>query len=75
MQMSGALKYYTDLPIARWDAMTPETFPRLREAARRKGFCWYALLRDFEVEELARRTPGPWTKIGNVRDVGLWRLD
>jgi 4-amino-4-deoxy-L-arabinose transferase-like glycosyltransferase len=74
MQMSGALTYYTHLPIARWDRVTPETFPRIRDAVRERGFAWYALLRDFEHKELAR-APGNWTRIGNVRDVILWRLD
>jgi hypothetical protein len=75
MQMSGALTYYAHLPIARWDRITPETFPRIRDAVRERGFAWYALLRDFEQKELAAQAPGNWTKIGAIRDVILWRLD
>ena len=75
MQMSGALEYYTGLPIARWDSLTPESFSRVRDAAQSRGFHLYALLRDFEHKELPARAPGNWTKLGNVRDVILWRLD
>ncbi|HKF42479.1 MAG TPA: hypothetical protein VKG01_05215 [Thermoanaerobaculia bacterium] len=75
MQMSGALEYYTGLPVARWDLLTAESFPRIRDAVRGRGFHWYALLRDFEQKELPARAPGDWTKIGSVRDVILWRLD
>lgn len=75
MQMSGALKYYTARPIARWDALRPATFPRIRQAAGERGFRWYALLRAFEEGDFARDVPGNWTRVGTFRDVGLWRLD
>ena len=75
MQMSGALTYYTHLPIARWDRLTPELFPRIRDAARGRGLAWYALLRDFEHKELDAHAPGRWTPLGQLRDVVLFRLD
>ncbi len=35
----------------------------------------YALLFPFEVEELARRLPGRWRKLGVLRDITLWELE
>ena len=75
MQMSGALKYYTDRPIARWDAIAPERFPALRRRFEERGFALYALLWPFEEADFARRLPGNWKRIGTLRDIGLWRLD
>jgi hypothetical protein len=74
MQMSGALKYYTNLPIARWDAIRPERFPELRHAVEERGFRWYALLWPFEEADFRRNLPGSWERIATVRDIGLWRL-
>ncbi|HKA36671.1 MAG TPA: hypothetical protein VKH43_07610 [Thermoanaerobaculia bacterium] len=51
-----------------------DAFPRIRQEAERRGYRFYALLRDFEHRELAR-APGNWTRLGNLRDVVLWRLD
>ncbi len=75
MQMSGALKYYTNRPIARWDAIRPGRFSELRHAVEERGFCWYALLWPFEEEGFRKNLPGRWERIGTVRDIGLWRLD
>jgi len=58
MQMSGALKYYTSLPIARWDAIRPERFQDLRQAVEERGFRWYALLWPFEEEGFRKNLPG-----------------
>jgi hypothetical protein len=34
-----------------------------------------ALLRLFEEEDFRKHVPGPWKRIGTLRDVGLWRLE
>jgi hypothetical protein len=75
MQMSGALKYYTGRAVARWDAVTPGRFERLRRAARERGIPLYALLWPFEEKELAAKLPGRWTPVGTWRDIGLWRFE
>jgi hypothetical protein len=75
MQMSGALKYYTGRPIARWDAIRPERFPELRQAVEERGSRWYALLWPFEEADFRKNLPGRWERIDTVRDIGLWRLD
>jgi 4-amino-4-deoxy-L-arabinose transferase-like glycosyltransferase len=75
MQMSGALKYYTNLTPVRWDWIQPDQVSLLRERARAEGYQWFALLAPFENEELQKRLPWGWTKMGTQRDVTLWRLD
>jgi hypothetical protein len=75
MQMSGALKYYADRPVARWDALRPDRFGGLRAAARARGLGLYALLWPFEEADFAGRLPGAWKRIGVWRDITLWRLD
>jgi hypothetical protein len=75
MQMSGALKYYTNLTPVRWDGIRPDQVPLLRERARAEGYQWFALLFPSENEELQRRLPWGWTKMGNFRETTLWRLD
>ena len=75
MQMSGALKYYTNLTPVRWDWIQSEQVPLLRERARAEGYEWFALLFPFENEELPKHLPGGWTKMGSLREATLWRLD
>jgi hypothetical protein len=73
--MSGALKYYTNLTPVRWDWLGPGQAPLLRERARAEGYQWFALLFPFEEEGLRKRLPWGWTKMGNLREATLWRLD
>jgi hypothetical protein len=75
MSASGALEYYTTLSYARYDRIQREQFPQLRASFERHGGRIYALLFPFEVEELARRLPGRWKKLGVLRDVTLWELE
>lgn len=75
MQMSGALKYYTGRPIARWDAIRLGRFQDLRRAAQEHGYRWYALLWPFEEPDFRKNLPGRWEQIGTIRDIGLWRLE
>ncbi len=75
MQMSGALKFYTNLTPVRWDWIDPRQVPLLQERARAEGYQWFALLAPFENEELQKRLPWGWTKLGTRGDVTLWRLD
>ena len=72
---TGALEYYTDLCFARWDAVTPDSFVRLRPAVESRGYRFFALLFPDEEKELTAQAPGRWTKIGVIREVGLWRLE
>jgi hypothetical protein len=75
MQMSGALKYYTSLTPVRWDWIQPEQVTLLRENARARGYRWFALLFPFENEELEKRLPWGWTRVGTLRNVTLWQAE
>ena len=75
MQMSGALKYYADRPILRWDYTSPERFADLRQGAAERGVALYALLWPFEVEEFQKHLPGDWQPVARWREVVLYRLD
>ncbi|HSE62944.1 MAG TPA: glycosyltransferase family 39 protein [Thermoanaerobaculia bacterium] len=75
MQMSGALKYYADRPILRWDYTSPAKFADLRRRAAERGVALYALLWPFEVAEFEKHLPGDWQPVGRWRDVVLYRLD
>jgi hypothetical protein len=74
MAASGALEHYTDLAYARYDWIEPAKFSDLRHRIEEGGGRWFALLFPFEAGEMARRLPGSWKKIGELRDVGLWEL-
>ena len=60
MQASGAVEYYTDLVVVRWDRLSAERFETLRRNIESKGFQWYALLFPFEEEGFRNRVPGRW---------------
>ncbi|HWQ31944.1 MAG TPA: glycosyltransferase family 39 protein, partial [Blastocatellia bacterium] len=75
MQMSGALRFYNNRPCVRWDLIEPAQWETLKSRAAEKGLRWYALLMSHEVEDAQKRLPGRWRKIGDYRQVSLWRLD
>jgi len=75
MQMSGAVSYYTDRTLIRWDMLERGDFARVREAALASGRPIYAALFPFEQREaLTERMPGPWTQVAALRDVTVWRF-
>ncbi len=75
MQMSGALKFYTQRPIVRWDLAAPPEWQLLKDRAVERGYKWYALLLPFEVEEAQKRLTGKWVQIGTFRTLSLWRIE
>ena len=74
LQASGALFFYTDYPIIRWDQAAGETGRRVDSAARAGGRPLYAVLFPFERHALAD-LPGIWVLAGNVDDVTVWRRE
>lgn len=71
----GALYAYTDFPILRWDQIDPAQFARFTALTARSGRPVCAVLFDSEEKEaLRQRCPGEWTRLGSVKNVGLWRL-
>jgi hypothetical protein len=75
MEMSGALKFYTQRPIVRWDWVEPGQWQVLKGRAAEKGYRWYALLQPQEVEEAQKRLPGKWVQIGTLRHISLWQIE
>ncbi|HUR57987.1 MAG TPA: glycosyltransferase family 39 protein [Opitutaceae bacterium] len=75
LYMSGAIYYYMDNPVLRWDQVQAPEFARYASLARAAGRPVFALIFDAEEKPvLQERCPGEWTRIGGVRNIGLWRL-
>ncbi len=71
-QTSGALTYYTDFSLVRWDSLNPEKFARLTAVVGKRPLV--AALFPHEVQPaLAPRLPGRWQEIGAVRHVTFWQ--
>jgi hypothetical protein len=72
---SGALFYYTDLAILRWDLLPKEHFAKIAAATAKASRPLYAQLFD-EVEDRAFRDhiPGEWTRVATVKNVSLWQF-
>lgn len=77
MQASGALFYFTDFPIVRWDQLEERDFPNLARATAAAGRPLFALLEPFEEERVfvEKRLTGRWTKIGVFQQIGLWKFE
>ncbi len=71
---SGALYFYSEFPVLRWDQIDAPDFARYAALAQRAGRPLCAVIFDFEEKDAFRRCPGPWRKIGGVRNIGLWEL-
>jgi hypothetical protein len=76
MQASGALRYYTDFTLIRYDLHGEHILPKVAAAASAAGRPIYAVLFPFETTEaLVTENPGHWTQIGAMRHVSFWRFD
>jgi hypothetical protein len=78
MQTSGALLFYTDLTLVRWDQISPADFQRIAAACGQAGRPLFAVLFPFEIDEwhvFEKYAPGPWVQIHAVRHVTIWRHD
>jgi hypothetical protein len=71
---TGALYFYSEFPVLRWDQMEAPVFAKYVTLAQKSGRPVCALLFDWEEKDAFRRCPGAWTRIGAVRNVGLWQL-
>ncbi len=74
MEFSGAVRFHTKLAPLRWDLVSPEDFAAVRARAAEKGWRIYAVIFPHEAEPAARRVPGDWKFLGNVRSASLWEL-
>lgn len=72
MQVSGALFYYTDFLIVRWDlAEMGPLLPALCEQHRPV----YALLYGYEEADARHRLGGNWTRLAEVGQATAWKID
>ncbi|QYM77560.1 glycosyltransferase family 39 protein [Horticoccus luteus] len=75
MQNSGALFYYTDFALLRWDWVKPDDFRHIAAANAAAPHPIYALLQDFEVPTaFHHHLPGRWEVVDQVRNVTIWKL-
>ena len=74
-QMSGALGFYTERPIVRWDWLEQERWSIVKKHAAERGYQLYALLMPSEIEETQKRLGGKWTKLGMLDQISLWRIE
>jgi hypothetical protein len=74
-QTSGAVYYYTQNPILRWDQVEAAQFALLAKLAQAAGRPIYALIFNAEEKQALReRCPGDWTRLTTVHNLGLWLL-
>jgi hypothetical protein len=76
MSFSGAVYFYTDLPVLRWDQLEEARFAEFVAAATRAGRPICAV--DFQWEEdtaLRKRCPGNWERLVTIRNAAIWRLN
>jgi len=72
---SGSIYAYTDFPMLRCDHLEPPEFARFAALAAKAGRPVCAVIFDSEEKDSLRtRCPGEWTRVGTVKNAGLWRL-
>jgi 4-amino-4-deoxy-L-arabinose transferase-like glycosyltransferase len=74
LSFSGALYYYTDFAVLRWDQVEPQEFAAYAQRAHEAGRPVCAVLFESEEADAFRRCPGAWALLAKVRNVGLWQL-
>lgn len=72
---SGALFYYTDLLLLRWDQIEAPVFARYAALAHQAGRPICAVVFESEEADARQRCPGKWTRIATVANAGLWQID
>ncbi len=63
---SGAIYYYADLPIVRWDGFADGKAKAFLEAASAQNRPLYAILWPYEVDDALRLVGGNWTKVAGI---------
>lgn len=75
MQVSGALYYYTDFLLLRWDQIDPSRIPSLIAALREAHRPVYAILYQFEEADAKARMGGRWQKVTKIRNATIWQVE
>ncbi|MSU50731.1 MAG: hypothetical protein EXS37_16860 [Opitutus sp.] len=71
---SGALYFYSDFPVLRFDQMDAPVFARYAALAQKAGRPLCAVLFDWEEKDAFRHCPGEWRRLTTVANIGLWQL-
>jgi len=75
MQASGALHFYTDFPLVRYDLLAPEEFKRVAEIIQANHQPIYAPLFPFELKQVVdAKLGGTWEKVATIDYITIWRL-
>jgi hypothetical protein len=74
MQVSGALFYYTDLQLVRWDQVQADRVAALLARLQAQHRPVYAALYDFEEADFRSRIGGHWEKLATVGNTTFWKL-
>ena len=73
-QTTGAIQYYTDFTLVRWDSLTPERFARITAAAVNAHRPIFAVLFPHEIEPVQHmHGAGRWKQFSAVRHVTIWQ--
>ncbi len=75
MQLSGALYYYTDFLMLRWDQIRPDARATLTRVLLNERRPIYAALYDFEEADARQKMGGRWTKITRIRNATIWQVE
>jgi hypothetical protein len=78
MQVSGALLYFSDYPLLRYDALNKVQWAYVRHWRQTRNVALYAVLFPFEYSErtvLESLVPGDWPQVGSVKHVRIYRLN
>ncbi len=74
MVATGAIFYYTDFRLLRWDCMTAQEFQRYAATLQRTGRPLYAALFEVEREQAFREhLPGRWEKVRDFKSAAVWK--
>lgn len=75
--LGGAFLHYGNRVTVRWDLLDDQKFQELRAYAGIAGLHWYAVtsaVADIKPEEFEKRYDARWERVGELRDITLWRL-
>jgi hypothetical protein len=73
---SGALWFYSDLRILRYEMVPPADGQRLVEAIRESGRPFFAVIFKVETEDaFGRKLPGSWRQVADIDSAGVWVLE
>ncbi len=72
LQVSGALFYYNDFLLIRWDQIAPDRSSSLLTTLAAQKRPIYAALFPFESAEAIKKIGGHWTKLSTVGQVTFW---